>query len=52
MSVVGMCALAFSLIAWAFAWVMGTVYLVWPFLLLGTVLPLIGGAVQRRARQP
>lgn len=47
-----MCALAFSLVCWAFAWVMGTVYLVWPFLLLGTALSLIGAAVRHREPQP
>jgi hypothetical protein len=52
MSVFGMCALAFSLMAWAFAWVMGTVYLVWPLLLLGTVLPLIGAGRCRTEQRP
>lgn len=51
MSIYGMCALAFSLMCWAFAWVMGTVWLVWPFLVLGTVLPLLGAVLRRTERR-
>lgn len=52
MNIFGMCALAASLMAWTFAWVIGSVDRVWPWLVLSTVLPLIGMVIGRREPQP